>query len=95
MGNWAWIDGDPVLVFAWIEKNKEGSWRPGYWVRTIERGRRAGHYVVQVSKLVKVEETGTFEWVMVDRVVPPDHVRPVLTREEYDELFRASRKRRR
>lgn len=79
-GFWAWLDQtDPVLVWAWIEKHKEGSWRPGHWTRTIERGKRTGHYVVKVGKLTKEGE-----WVMVERVVHPDHVKLQQSKEEYD-----------
>ena len=50
-------------------------WRYGEWLRTVERGRKRGWYVVRLQKLVK-GESGSWEWTWAERIVPADSVRP-------------------
>ncbi len=56
-------------------------WVPGWWVRTVERGRKAGNYVILVRKLDKElsakhdasDISKWFKWV--EKTVTPDQVR--------------------
>lgn len=56
-------------------------WVPAWWVRTIERGRRAGNCVILIRKLDKdlyakhdaSDISRWFKWV--ERVVEPDKIK--------------------
>lgn len=68
---------DRVRVWWWRPR---GGWVPGWWVRTVERGRKAGSYVILIRKLDKElsakhdasDISKWFKWV--ERVVAPNSV---------------------
>lgn len=70
----------PTELPRWVIIDDHGS-RPAVWIRTVERGRRAGHYVVA--------RQGIAGWRL--DVVPPDMVNtttPVRTSVDAAEIAR-------
>ncbi len=57
---------------VWVYKSPPG-WKPGIWLRTVERGKRAGYYVVE---LLNVWNSRTKQVERKLITVHPDQVKP-------------------
>ena len=68
-------DYQKAVRVSWFENGSR--YHPAWWVRTVERGRKAGCYVILVKKRdpsAKYPSVAAFKYV--ERTVPPNHVKP-------------------
>jgi len=65
----------------WFSLSNPCGWVPAWWIRTVERGRKAGNYVILIRKLdrelsAKYDASDISRWFKwVERVVEPDKIR--------------------